>query len=177
MIIEIRVLGIPAPKGSGRAMMRGGKARHVPSGSDANREALADWGSALRGAARAAMVAAGFSNRLAFSGTPIRMDVVWRMRRPQKHFHKAGPHSGQVRADAPFLVMDKPDSSKLLRSTEDILTGIVWDDDCRIAEHHTRKVYADPGLEGATIRVQAIPDESRSGIPAKRDRREGRTSR
>lgn len=51
-----------------------------------------------------------------------------------------------------------PDLSKLIRSTEDAMTGIVWVDDSQIIEHGTmRKRYARPGEQpGAYITVESL---------------------
>lgn len=148
--VTIDVLGTPAPKGSSRAMMRGGAAVNVPSGSDANRARLADWDSALRGAALASVGAVSAPPMI---GVPIRMTVIWRMKRPAGHWH---PKTGALKPKAPRWPATKPDTSKLLRSTEDSLTGIVWDDDSRICEHFLRKEYAAPGREGARIVVEVL---------------------
>jgi hypothetical protein len=42
------------------------------------------------------------------------------------------------------------------RSTLDSLTGIVFDDDARVAQLELRKVYAAPGQEGARIEVSEL---------------------
>lgn len=151
--IAFDVLGSPAPKGSGRAMMIGGKARHVPSGSNANRDKLKSWDTALRAAAA---LAVGCVEAPPFLNTPMRVTIVWRMQRPAGHFHKTGPRAGTLKSSAPLWPTSKPDGSKLLRSTEDTLTGIVWDDDSRIVEWFLRKAYALPGQEGAHILVEGL---------------------
>ncbi len=145
--VSFQVLGTPAPKGSSRAMIRGGKPVNVPSGSDVNKARLASWDSALRAAALAAI---GAVTAPPYVGVPIRLTVVWRMKRPAGHYAK----TGSLKPSAPRWPACKPDTSKLLRSTEDTLTGIIWDDDGRIVEHFLRKVYADAGREGALIIVE-----------------------
>lgn len=57
-----------------------------------------------------------------------------------------------------------PDLSKLLRSTEDALTGVVWKDDARVVEYvRLAKYYVgDPASDvldrpGAVIRVWQLP--------------------
>ena len=39
------------------------------------------------------------------------------------------------------LPVVKPDLSKLLRSTEDALTGVLWADDCQVVRAHISKEY------------------------------------
>lgn len=151
-MITIEVLGTPAPKGSGRAMMIGGKARHVPSGSNANRDALRSWDSALREAARAAVGPVAVPP---FVCVPLRVVILFRMARPAGHWGK-GKNAGKLTPSAPRYPATKPDSSKLLRSTEDSLMGIVFDDDSRIVSTQIDKVYATPGNEGARITVELM---------------------
>lgn len=151
--IEFDVLGVPAPKGSGRAMLLGGQARYIASGSTANQRALKSWDTAVR---EAAALAVGERVAPPFMGAPLRVTMIWRMRRPTGHFHARGRRRGELKAGAPAWPIVKPDGSKLLRSTEDTLTGIVWDDDSRIVEWFLRKCYARPGAEGAHIVVEGL---------------------
>ena len=147
-MIRIDVLGTPAPKGSNRAMLIGGKARFVPGGSKVNADKLKSWDVAVREAARDVV---GDREGPVFVGLPLSVVMVFRLRRPAGHFHKK---TGLLLPRAPIAPISKPDSSKTLRATEDSLTGIVYDDDARIVETLVRKEYAKrAGLEGATILV------------------------
>lgn len=152
--ITFTVHGFPSPKGS----MRAAGNRVIPSGGPANRAAQADWGGAVRLAATTALKALGYDGAIMFVGVPIRITAIWRMQRPMGHFYKKGPAAGTVRGNAPKYPISAPDSSKLLRSTEDWLNKLVFDDDARIAEHLMRKVYATPGQEGAWIKIEQMPD-------------------
>lgn len=149
-MITIEVLGVPAPKGSGRAIMQGGFARHVASGSDKNREQLKHWDSALRQAAKEAV---GDVTAPPFIAKPLKLTIVFRLTRPAGHYSKA---TGKLLPSAPAFPITKPDSSKLLRSTEDTLTGIVFDDDSRIVSSHIHKIFALPGSAGATIWIDEM---------------------
>jgi Holliday junction resolvase RusA-like endonuclease len=144
--ITIEVLGTPAPKGSGRAMLIAGRARHIASGSTVNQARLRAWDTAVREAAAASV---GAVTAPPFVGEPLRLYIVFRLARPSGHWGKRG-----LRPGAPAYPCTKPDLSKLVRSTEDTLTGIVYDDDSRIVAVAVEKVYADPGHEGATIVVE-----------------------
>lgn len=146
-MIVLEVLGTPAPKGSGRAILIRGKARHVPSGSNANRDALQAWDGAVRAAAADAI---GHVGAPPLVGVAIALAIEFRMARPGSHWG-TGKHAGRLKPSAPTYPLGKPDSSKLLRATEDSLTGIVWDDDSRVSLHHVDRIYALPGREGATI--------------------------
>jgi Holliday junction resolvase RusA-like endonuclease len=144
--VVIEVLGTPAPKGSGRAMLIGGKARHIASGSSVNQKRLRSWDTAVR---EAAAESVGPVTVPPFVGEPLSLRIVFRLVRPAGHWGKRG-----LRPGAPAYPCTKPDLSKLVRATEDTLTGIVYDDDSRIVAVAVEKVYADPGREGATIVVE-----------------------
>lgn len=154
--IEFTVLGLPAPKGS----MRAAGNRIIPSGSPQNAANLVSWEAAVANAARLALSAIGSLGAIPFMGVPLRFTAIWRMQRPLSHFHKRGPFAGRVRDNAPKYPIGKPDTSKLLRTTEDVLTKLVFDDDARIAETMMRKVYVDPGKEGAWIKIDQLEDKS-----------------
>lgn len=147
--IRIEVLGIPAPKGSYRAIMtRGARARAVliPSGSDSRKRNLASWDQAVR---IAAAEAAGPVSEPVFVDVALRVTMVFRMPRPRSHWGKRG-----LASSATIFPQVKPDVDKLARATADSLTGIIYDDDSRIVEKRLLKVYADPGREGATIVIE-----------------------
>lgn len=151
-VFEFTVHGTPAPKGSGRAIHN----QHVPSSSTKNAVDLATWSSAVQNAARLELSRVGCLGIVLFVGVPIKMTAVFRMKRPRGHLIQKGPDIGRVSPKAPKYCIVKPDGSKILRSTEDDLTGLVYDDDSKIAEWHIRKLYADPGKEGAWIRLEEM---------------------
>lgn len=151
-MIRFEVLGCPAPKGSNRAMLRGGRAVFVPGGSKVNAEKLKSWDVAVR---EAAIEAVGSIDAPPFVDKPLAVAMVFRLARPAGHWNKK---TGALKSSAPLMPRCRPDSSKLLRATEDSLNGIVFDDDSRIVETLLRKEWASPGNEGATI----IVDEWRS---------------
>lgn len=155
-VITIHVLGTPAPKGSGRAMLRGGKARYVASGSSANQRQLKSWDVAVREAASAAI---GPVLVPPFVGIALHVAITFRMARPAGHWG-TGKHAGRLKSSAPLHPTTKPDIDKLTRSTFDILTSIVFDDDSRIVSTAITKRYATPGSEGATITISAMQEVS-----------------
>jgi Holliday junction resolvase RusA-like endonuclease len=144
-IISFSVVGVPAPKGSSRAMMVGAAAVNVPSGSEANRQKLVTWAAEVTNRAVEAM-----DGRPPFVDTPLSLRVIFRFARPKKHFTKAG-----LRPDAPRYHTQKPDLGKLVRSTEDAMTGIVYDDDSRIAHINISKFWCNIGEKpGADIIIE-----------------------
>ncbi len=95
------------------------------------------------------------ADRPPFEGA-LRLRIIFVMPRPRDHYRA----NGQVKATAPSLHTKTPDQTKLLRSTEDALTGILWRDDAQIADGMTSKVFTSvlPGLNviGALITVEQI---------------------
>jgi Holliday junction resolvase RusA-like endonuclease len=91
---------------------------------------------------------------------PIVADMVFSMPRPKGHFG-TGRNAGLLRPSAPAVPFVMPDLSKLARSTEDALKGIIWHDDSLVVAYgRLAKVYAgsdDPDAldaPGAVIRVR-----------------------
>jgi Holliday junction resolvase RusA-like endonuclease len=146
-VIELDVLGTPAPKGSSRAMLKNGHAMNVPSGSNVSRDKLKSWDVAVREAARSAI---GDVTAPPFVERPLAVTIAFRMARPGSHFGKRG-----LRDSAPAFPAKKPDVDKLARATLDSLTAIVFDDDSRIVSLVVTKTWAAPGYEGASIRIEA----------------------
>jgi len=68
---------------------------------------------------------------LAVAGVPVGLDVTWHLRKPKSAKKNALPAK-------------KPDSDKLLRSTNDALTGIIWHDDAQVVRVQAKKVYGEP---------------------------------
>jgi Holliday junction resolvase RusA-like endonuclease len=153
--ISFTAFGLPAPKGS----MRAAGNNVIPSGSPQNRANLANWQGSVRQAAVDAIAALGLTGTILFIGVPMKVTVIWRMKRPMGHFAKKGPSAGQLLASAPKYHITPPDSSKLLRATEDDLQGLVFGNDSCIAETLMRKVYAMPGSEGAWIKIEELENK------------------
>ena len=59
---------------------------------------------------------------------PIELTARFYFARPQSHFG-SGKNAGVLKASAPSIHAQSPDLAKLLRSLEDALTGVVWQDD------------------------------------------------
>ena len=153
-MIRIDVLGSPAPKGSNRAMVRGGRAVFVPGGSKVNAEKQRSFAAAIRERIAIDMFDGAEATSPVFVDRPLAVAIVFRLARPGSHWNKRGC----LRPSAPVAPAVKPDADKLARQALDVLTGSVFDDDSRIVELLVRKEYAAPGREGATI----VVDEWRS---------------
>lgn len=148
------VRGTPAPGGSkdvhfprdarGRFYIRNGwPVYHIVDSGKGNKE----W---RRDVARAATIA--MNGAQPFRG-PLRMVVEFLMPRPKSH-HQGNDRERPLTARAPAMHIQAPDASKLLRSTEDAMTGIVYADDAQIVQHATSKRWAEPGEQaGARIKI------------------------
>ena len=139
------VVGTPAPGGSKSAFRHRSTGRIVVV--DAGGKRTKDW--------RAAVAAAG---REAMEGReplrpPLALTVLFRMPRPASHLNR----SGKLRRSSPVFPTSRPDLTKLLRSTEDALTGIAWADDATIVEQWVAKLYAHPSEKpSARITVREL---------------------
>ena len=134
--INFEVRGfIPAPQGS---------KRHVGNGVMIEScKTVKPWRQAVTHAA----VEAG---SYPLQGT-VQMDAEFIFPRPKSHY-RTGKNSHLLKDDAPYLHSVKPDLSKLIRSTEDALSGVAFADDARIAHCFAIKRYAEDGeLPGAVI--------------------------
>jgi Holliday junction resolvase RusA-like endonuclease len=147
-VVSFDVLGVAAPKGSARAMRNKytGAAMLVPSGSGKNKERLRQWDANVREAAAQAI---GERDSPPFVEVPLDVSITFYVTRPASHWSKRGG----LKDSAPQFPACTPDVDKLARGTLDALTGIVFDDDGRIARLTVEKVFAKPGHEGARIRI------------------------
>lgn len=151
----LEVLGVVASKGSARPMLnrKTGKAFTFAGGSKVAEAKIKNWDANVRGAALALL---GERDAPVFVDTALSVGIVFRMARPAYHWGK-GKRAGMLAPSAPSVPRGKPDIDKLARSTLDALTGLAFDDDGRVARLVLTKVWAAPGREGATIRVEAMP--------------------
>lgn len=76
--------------------------------------------------------------------------------RPKSHFTKPCKKRpvAALKPNMPTTVRVKPDIDKLLRISFDVMTGLVFDDDCQITQCLARKVYADTA--GVYVTVTAL---------------------
>lgn len=97
---------------------------------------------------------------------PVMASVVFTFERPAGHWG-TGRNAGRLKPSAPGRPERYPDLSKLLRSTEDALTGVAWSDDARVVEYgRLAKVYAGEdghalASPGAVIWVRPWQDGDR----------------
>lgn len=143
--VKFFVPGVPRPQGSKRA---------IPNPRNPKRpilveqsKGLKDWRGDVK---RAAMEAYSESDLL---DGPLCLLAEFVFPRPKKHYTP----KGVLRDDAPLYHSSRsgPDTSKLIRSIEDAMTGVVYLDDGLIAHEAARKLYGEK--PGVTISVSALP--------------------
>lgn len=129
--VAFTVTGVPAPQGSKRAFIRGGRPVLVEASAK-----VRPWRDAVRHEAADAM-----NGAVPFDG-PIQVTITFMLPKP-----------GSVRRYHPTV---RPDIDKLARATLDGLTdGGVWRDDAQVVHMDVRKEYG--ATPGAHVTVGQIP--------------------
>jgi Holliday junction resolvase RusA-like endonuclease len=150
-MISFRVQGMaPAPQGSKR-----------PLGNGAMVESCArvkPW--------RYLVLQSALDAGAAMIRGPVFLYVVFLVQRPKGHFGKRG-----LLPSAPAWPAVRPDLSKLVRSTEDAIKGVCWEDDSRVVLTVNAKRYCiEDELPGAIVTItpagepDAIDEHMRSSI-------------
>jgi Holliday junction resolvase RusA-like endonuclease len=77
---------------------------------------------------------------------PLSVVCCFHVARPQYHYG-SGKNKGVLKdAYKDAYPTSKPDATKLFRSTEDALTGVIWKDDAQVVEQIITKRYSEtPG--------------------------------
>lgn len=129
--ITITVHGLPAPQGS---------KRHVGGGvMIESSKKVKPWRQDVKHAALAITEAV---DGWAVLDGPLAVSMVFTFDRPKGHY-RTGRNAHLLRDAAPTRPAGMPDLSKIVRSTEDALTGAVWKDDARVVEYaRLGKFYA-----------------------------------
>ena len=138
--ITIEVPGLPAPGGSKRVFVRNGKPIVT---DDAKRNG--DWKSVVACAARQQYDGEPLAG-------PVSVRVVFKMPRPKGHYG-TGRNADKLKPSAPTYHTQKPDATKLWRSTEDALSGLLWKDDAVIVSQLVDKCWTT-GQAGARITIE-----------------------
>ena len=144
--VRFRVLGIPQPAGSKKAVSI--KGRNFTQVVDANRKA-APWKKTV-----ARVAAVEMMGRRIIEGA-IGVRFVFEFVRPPSHLLKDGSLSSTGRGFR--LHTKKPDALKLARAVEDALTGVVYVDDCNIVYEVISKRWGDENA--VTVTVWAMYDD------------------
>ena len=143
MIISFFVPGKPQPGGSKKAFIHRSTGRVIVK--DDNDNAF-NWKQDVKKFAVDAYKGVPM-------GGPLRVTVTFVRPRPRSHYG-TGKKADMVKPSAPEFPIVKPDTTKLWRSTEDALTGIIWKDDAQVVDQFTKKRYGP--RPGAEITIEEI---------------------
>lgn len=142
-VAEFRVYGDPKPGGSKRAFVNRKTGRAViVDACKKNKQ----WRDSVATAAVEAYQGEPLTG-------PIKLAIIFYRARPKSHYG-TGRNAGVCKATAPEFPTTRPDATKLLRSTEDALTGILWRDDSQIVQQRVWKQYSP--RPGALIALQVL---------------------
>ena len=139
-MIEFEVPGKPRPQGSKRHV---GNGRMIESS-----KYVAAWRELVACMADEAMKDSNLT--CVPNGFPLTLNVSLFFARPACHYKK-----GELRDDAPQFFTKVPDLSKVMRSIEDAMTGIVYADDRQLVKEVVTKDWSD--RDYSIIRVGDIP--------------------
>lgn len=143
ILFQCFIPGIPQPGGSKKAF-------YIPK---LKRAIITDDNSRAKDWKRTVSTFASDKYKDAPIRDAIAVEFVFVLPRPKGHYG-SGAKVNTLRLSAPQWPMVKPDTTKLIRSTEDALSGIVWIDDNQIVDQHGSKVY---GLKpGAIVTVRKM---------------------
>jgi len=146
--IEFEVLGKPAPGGSKRGF-------YIKS---LNRVVIAP----ANNKTKPWMATVSSFAKEAYQGTllegALKLSLEFHILRPKGHYGTGG-QAGVLKTSAPKYSTVKPDLTKLKRSTEDALTGIIWRDDSQVAEKATSKIYVEKN-PGVLVTVETLGNEA-----------------
>lgn len=144
------VPGTPRPGGSKRSFAYMGKDGKPKAATAPDSKHVKAWMSVVQLVAHEKMRELG----LGMTTNPVRVQMEFLYPRPNSHYgtgknaYKVKPSvlaaSGNAKATA-------PDLTKIVRSTEDALTGIVWKDDRQVVEQLNRKSWGPIDHHGGAL--------------------------
>lgn len=140
-MISFTVRGTPGPQGSKRMMRHNGEGPMIMLESS---PLVAPWRKLVSYEAAMAMHRGKHKPMVG----ALEVAITFYLRRPRKYYRA----NGDLKPGAPALVATKPDLSKLVRSTEDAITGICYGDDAQIARLIVEKRYGD--VTGADVVIR-----------------------
>lgn len=134
------VFGVPQPKGSARAFVLKGQNRAIVTSDNPKAKG---WQQLVAEAASRALTGGG-----ALLEGPLELEAAFYLPRPKSLAKKISAH------------LKRPDLDKLVRSTKDALSKVVWQDDAQVTSVRATKAYAAPGQSPRaeiTVRPIAAP--------------------
>jgi Holliday junction resolvase RusA-like endonuclease len=146
-VVSFFVNGTPAPGGSKSAFpfrRKSGKMGAIVV--DAGGKKTKEWRK------RVTLVAKTEMRKHAILHGPLQARFAFYIKRPQSHMNAKG-----LKKDAPLYPAVRPDCTKLVRSTEDAMTGIVYEDDAQIVRQSALKNYVSTEAQaGCYIQIENL---------------------
>jgi Holliday junction resolvase RusA-like endonuclease len=133
-VLEFVVAGIPAPQGSKRAFVRGGRVSLVESCAR------------VKPYRALVSLAASQARTEAPTQQPVGIAIAFVFVRPKSHYTS----KGELRAGAPSFP-GKPDVDKLCRAVLDALTGILYHDDAQVVSLSATKRYGVASMTAISL--------------------------
>jgi len=133
-VLEFVVAGIPAPQGSKRAFVRGGRVSLVESCAR------------VKPYRALVSLAASQARTEAPTQQPVGIAIAFVFVRPKSHYTS----KGELRAGAPSHP-GKPDIDKLCRAVLDALTGILYHDDAQVVSLSASKRYGVASMTAISL--------------------------
>ena len=133
--LEFTVQGKASPSGSKKAFVNKKTGRVCVVDTAKNKDS---WQSFVRLVATRAAAA----ERITPTRNAFRLSLQFAFARPKSHFG-TGKNASVLKRSAPTFHTQKPDTTKLIRCTEDALQGVCWHDDCQVVSQQATKVWAD----------------------------------
>jgi len=135
--LEFTVPGKASPSGSKKAFLHPKTKKIVVMDTAKGKDS---W--QARVSAFAAMARPGLQiSDSQFMG-PVAMEVKFHFQRPKSHF-RTGRNSGLLKDTASHHHTGKPDLTKLIRCTEDAMTGVLFRDDSQVVHRLATKVWSE----------------------------------
>ena len=146
-MIKFFVQGTPRPAGSKRGFA------HKTTGKVIMMDSSGKKGKDWRGDIKHAALLAIPEDYKIMTG-PVFVSVTFFMQRPKAHY-RTGKNAELLKDSAPHFHTNTPDATKLWRSAEDALTGVLWIDDKQVVTVMMSKKWACryTGKSGMTISV------------------------
>lgn len=111
---------------------------------------LPAWKSAVKLAAQKTMINGGHKM---FEKRVVILGFRFFMTRPKSHYKK----DGTLKPTAPIYCLSSPDLTKIVRSSEDAMSLVVYGDDCLVSRQYNEKYYQQPEWPpGVLVEVMAI---------------------
>ena len=144
--LEFFIEGIPAPGGSKKAFPFKRKDGNLGVAvTDAGGYKTKAWKEKVKASAVRAML------NIPMLEGPLECHFLFFVDRPKAHFNRHG-----VKPGAPEYPTVRPDCTKLVRSTEDAMTEIVYKDDAQIVKQWASKHYTQNSPQGCKIEIREL---------------------